>query len=163
VKNDDERSGTESADTDAGQDAIFNKFATARNGAISFWAMLGLFLLFESYAPVSISSDSKYYIFVATLVRATIAFWAYADALARNYQRDWRIILMMGSIMLWELVIPVYLVISRGWKGAAKSCLRFAGYLLLAAVFWYGVVGVLEIFDIHEVGNPTIIFDRLHS
>lgn len=67
------------------------------------------------------------------------------------------------TINLPEIVIPVYLVISRGWKDAAKSCLRFAGHLLLAVVIWYGVVGTLEIFDIHEVGEHKIIFDRLHS
>lgn len=144
-------------------DVAFNKFASARNTTIIFWAMFGLFLLFVSYAPTSITADSTYSILAKTLVRATIALWVYADALSRKYQRYWLFILMVVTINLPELFVPGYLVHSRGWLGAAKSCLRFVGYLLLAALIWYGVAGVLEIFDIHEVGEHKIIFDRLHS
>lgn len=144
-------------------DDVVNRAASVQNTAILFWVVLGMYLLFESYAPASVSSDSTYSILAKTLVRAAIALWAYADARARNYQREWLIILMIVTINLPEIVVPVYLVISRGWKGAAKSTLRFIGYLLLASVIWYGIVGVLEIFEVHEVGKPTIIFDRLHS
>lgn len=163
LNTDEMQSKTELVDKFAGQDATFNRFATVRNASIIFWVMLGLYLLFVSYVPITISSDSKYYLLAKTLVRAAIALWAYADALARKYQRDWRIILFVVTINLPEVVVPVYLVISRGWKDAAKSALRFFGHLLLAFVVWYGLVGVLEMFDIHEVGKPTIIFDRLHS
>ena len=83
-----------------------------------------------------------------------------ADGRTRKVEEKWLMYYFLGSVLVPLVVIalPIYLVHSRGLVGVAKSILRFAGYLLLAFVIWYGVVGVLLMFEIHEVGTPTIAF-----
>lgn len=67
MNNGDVQSKTELLDADSSQDTTLNKYSTVRNAAISFWAMLALYFIFESYAPVSSSSNSTYYILAANL------------------------------------------------------------------------------------------------
>ena len=146
-------------------DAIFFKMATPRNTTILFWSAFALYLLYSSYVPPGMIESRWLILLLATLFLATIGLWIVADGRSREIGGKWLRVYFAGAVIfpLVALVLPVYLVHSRGWAGAAKSTLRFTGYLLLAAVIWYGVVGTLEIFDIHEVGEHKVIFDKLHS
>lgn len=154
----------ESANATNKMDAALFRMATPRNTTILFWSAFALYLLYSSYVPPGMI-ESRWIIHLARILfLATIGLWMLADGRSRNIDDQWLRIYFMGTVLFFVVFsLPIYLVHSRGWLGAAKSTLRFIGYLLLASVFWYGVVGVLEIFDIHEVGKPTIIFDRLHS
>lgn len=141
-------------------DASFDKVVTVRNTTILFWVAFALYLLCTNYVPPG-AIESRWIIVLARIAfLSTIGLWMLADGRMRKVEEKWLMYYFLGSVLVPLVVIalPIYLVHSRGWLGAGKSILRFAGYLLLAFVIWYGVVGVLLMFGIHEVGTPTITF-----
>jgi len=146
-------------------DAAFFRIATPRNTALLFWSAFALYLLYTSYVPPGMIESRWLILLARTLFLLTIGLWINADGRAYKIERAWLGIYLAGTVIfpLVMFVLPIYLVHSRGWLGAAKSTVRFTGYLLLASVIWYGVVGVLEIFDIHEVGRLPSVFDRTLS
>lgn len=142
----------------ARMDASFNKVVTIRNTTFLFWVALTLFLLFHSYAPIGLTENIWLRNTVKALFKSTMGLWVYADGRARNFSNKWHATYYVLSILIPEIALPIYLVHSRGWLGAGKSALRFTGYILLAFVIWVAVVGVLQLFGVHEVGTPTITF-----
>ncbi len=70
-----------------------------------------------------------------------------------NVAEALRTIYLMGTMFLAGVTVPIYLVHSRGWAGAARSTLRFVGYLLLSVIVWLGVVGILAVFGIHQADS----------
>ena len=144
----------------ARMDAYFSKVVTVHNTTILFWVAFALYLLYTSYVPPG-AIESRWIIVLARIAfLSTIGLWMLADGRTRKVEEKWLMYYFLGSVLVPLVVIalPIYLVHSRGLVGVAKSILRFAGYLLLAFVIWYGVVGVLLMFEIHEVGTPTIAF-----
>lgn len=155
----------ESSSATVKKEAAFFRMAAPRNTTILFWFAFAIYLLCSSYIPAGTIESRWLILLLGTLFLTTIGLWMVADGRSRKIEEKWLRVYFTGTLIfpLVVLVLPVYLVHSRGWLGAARSTLRFAGYLLLASVIWYGVVGTLEIFDIHEAGEYKIIFDRLHS
>lgn len=143
-------------------DAAFYRMATPRNTSILFWSAFALYLLYTSYIPPGMIESRWLILLARTLFLVTIGLWVEADGRSRKIERTWLGFYVAGAVIfpLVVFALPIYLVHSRGWLGVAKSTMRFTGYLLLASVIWYGVVGVLEIFDIHEVGRLPSVFDR---
>ncbi len=136
----------------AGFSARVEALLTPRNVAIVFWFEFACFLLYTSYIPAG-AIESKWVIYLLrALVLATIGMWVVVDGRARGIEQGWLNQYLMGTMFLAGVAVPIYLVHSRGWRGAARSTLRFIGYLLLSFIVWYGVVGILAVFGIHETG-----------
>ena len=163
MNNDETNSKSEWNDKVARQNAAFDKVATVQNTTILFWVTSAIIFFVASYAPATVT-EIKWLGFVAKMVfKFTIGLWVQADGRTRDfngtpYVVEWRNMYIFLSIFIPEIGLPIYLVHSRGWVGTAKSILRFTGYLLLASVIWYGLVGVLLMFGIRETGTPTITF-----
>jgi len=132
--------------------ATFDKVATVRNTTFLFWVALALFLLYHSYAPINLTENIWLRNIVKVLFKSTMGLWVYADGRARNFSDKWHATYYGLSILIPEIALPIYLVHSRGWLGAGKSALRFTGYILLALVIWVAMVGILQLFGVHEVG-----------
>lgn len=135
-----------------GFNARFEALLTPKNTALVFWLEFACFLLYTSYAPAD-GIESKWVIYsLRAFFLATIGMWIVADGKPRGIERGWLNQYLVGTIFLVIVAVPIYLVHSRGWAGAARSTLRFIGYLLLSFVIWFGVVGILAVFGIHEAG-----------
>ncbi len=97
-----------------------------------FW--VGLFLLgtVDGYLlPETVTEAAWFVIAFKTSVNALVALWITADARSRGWNSERVVFYGVFAMMLTEVVIPVYLVKTRGWKGAGRSALRFIGYLIL--------------------------------
>jgi hypothetical protein len=136
----------------------FEKAITPPNTTILLWTAFVLFLLFQSYAPTDIAKNILVNSLVKSLVKSFIGLWVYADGRARGFNNEWHRWYWGLSLLFPEVAVPIYIFHSRGRMGAAKSTLRFTGYLLLATVIWFGIVGVLQLVGIHEVGTSSFIF-----
>jgi len=122
---------------------------TLRNSIILFWACYALIDLAFSYAPGSVTASLWFIITARVMLELAIALWVAADGRAHNFEKPrlkWYIVF---SVLVAEFTVPIYLVKSRGWAGAAKTSLRFAGYLLLAIVISIALAGVQQILGIN--------------
>ena len=160
MNNDETELGQEKVDGANKQEASFYRFVSVRNTVILFWTAFAFYLFYTSYVPPGMVEHRWMIILARTLFLATIGLWMLADGLAHKIEEKWLWYYFAGSIFfpLVAIALPIFMVHSRGWVGAAKSTLLFAGYSMLAFVLWYGLVGVLLMFGIHEVGTPTITF-----
>ena len=163
MNNDETKSKSEWTAKVARQNAAFDRVATVQNTTILFWFTSAIIIFVISYAPATVTGIKWLGLVAKIIFEFTIGLWVYADGRTRNfngtpYVVQWRNMYIFLSIVIPPIGLPLYLVHSRGWLGAGKSTLRFAGYLLLASVIWFGVVGVLLMFGIHETGTPTITF-----
>ncbi len=140
--------------------AAFYKVVSVRNTTFLFWAALAIYFFFTRFVPHGMIEHRGVVILARTLFLATIGLWMFADGRAHGIEEKWLGQYFIGSLMpaLIVIALPIYMVHSRGWLGAGISTLRFAAYFLLAAVIWYGVVGILLMFGIHETGTPSINF-----
>ncbi len=135
-----------------GLSARVEALLTPRNAAIVFWFEFACFLLYISYVPAS-AIESKWVIYpLRAFFLATIGMWIVVDGKAHGIEQGWLSQYFVGTMFLVVVALPIYLVHSRGWTGAARSTLRFIGYLLLSVIVWFGVVGILAVFGIHEAG-----------
>ena len=115
----------------------------ARLAAWAFWiglcAMLVLYLLGypDGSAPVWMRALLK------AAFNALAALWIHADARDRGWGAGGALAASVCGLVLVELAVPVYLVRSRGWRGALRTLpgfvLRVVLTLLaamLALVLW---------------------------
>lgn len=163
MSNDETNSKSKWSDKVARQNAAFERVVTIQNATFLFWFTSATIFFVVSYAPATVTGIKWLGLVAKMIFKLTIGLWVHADGRTRNfndtpYVVQWRNMYIGLSILIPEISLPIYLVHSRGWLGAVKSTLRFAGYLLLASVIWFGVVGVLLMFGIHETGTPTITF-----
>lgn len=136
----------------AGFGARVEALLTPRNVAMVFWFEFACFLLYTSYAPVG-AIESKWVIYpLRAFFLATIGMWIVVDGKAHGIEQGWLSQYFVGTMFLVVVALPIYLVHSRGWIGAARSTLRFVGYLSLSIIVWFGVVGILAVFGIREAG-----------
>ncbi|MES1940414.1 hypothetical protein T5B8_09231, partial [Salinisphaera sp. T5B8] len=95
------------------------------------------------------SSRAGWYLITSKLVLNGLAVvWLYADAKSRGWHADRIGLYVSIAAILIELVMPVYLIRSRGWRGALITVLRFCLYLLAFAVM-LTAVGYI-------IGGPAI-------
>jgi len=155
-----ERSNIEAAPAEkekaGGINARLEAMLTPQNTAIVFW--IG-FICFTLYGIYMSPGESRWlFHLVKVLFLGTMGLWMVADGRSRGIRQDWLNLYFVGAIFLFIVAVPIYLVHSRGWAGAARSSLRFAGYLLLSFLFLYGMTGILELFGIHVAGEPVFQF-----
>lgn len=125
---------------------------TLQNSIILFWACYTLIDLVFSYAPGSVTASLWFILTARAMLELVIALWVAADGRARGFDKQRLKWYIAFSIFVAEFTVPIYLVKSRGWAGAAKTSLRFAGYLSLSYVVLSGLAGVLHIFGINAAG-----------
>lgn len=100
-----------------------------RTAAFLFWIALAAFLLFSLNFPKEVSNH-RWFLFGAGLIpRAFMGVWVLVDAKEYEFSAQRRGNYGALSIFLGEIVVAIYLVKSRGWKGAGKTLLRILGYL----------------------------------
>lgn len=94
-------------------------------GAGVFWVLVMVFVSGESLFPALWIDTFWYEVTWKVCLNGVIALWVYLDASARNWSEERTRFYALFSMMLTEIVVPVYLVKSRGWKQAGLSVLRF--------------------------------------
>ena len=137
------------AQTDSHTAAFLDARLNVRTARALFWVSLMLFLLLLAFMPTEVTDNRWFVLSWKAVFNLFVALWMAADARAHNFEEErvkWYTHL---SIVLTEFTVPVYLVKSRGWKGAAKASLRFLGYLLLAMVFVVIVGMVAKRWGVH--------------
>lgn len=106
----------------------------AEMAALLFWISLALLGYEDLIIPDDLRKLFWYEVARRLFLSFTIALWVYCDALARGWDKD-RISLHMGFVvLLTEIGVPVYLVQSRGWRGAGKTVLRFVVRFIVFAI-----------------------------
>lgn len=85
------------------------------------------------FLPDSLTDKPWFTIVCRLAFSLTTALWVAADAQAHRFAEERVKLYTAFSGGLPELAVPVYLVKSRGWKGAANTSLRFAVIVFIAA------------------------------
>ena len=103
--------------------------------ALLFWVVVVLLIVIETKRPELVGGN-EYSILVQKLVlNAVAAVWIYTDAVTRKWDYERAKWYAIFGALLTEITLPIYLVKSRGWKGAGVTVLRFVAYSFLAVVF----------------------------
>lgn len=125
---------------------------TVRATAILFWSALVVFLAIATFLPKSLSGSGWLALVEKITLNLLVALWVLADGRAHKFEAERLQSYAIFSALLTEIALPIYLVKSRGWKGAGKTSLRFIGYLavILTVTFvcFAIVAGVLDVFGI---------------
>ena len=112
-----------------------SKFLNPTAVALLFWVVVVLLIVTETKRPELVSGN-EYSILVQKLVlNAVAAVWIYTDAVTRKWDYERAKWYAIFGAFLTEITLPIYLVKSRGWKGAGVTVLRFVAYSFLAVVF----------------------------
>lgn len=111
-----------------------------RTSIALFWGVLMLILILNAFAPSSVSENGWLKAAEKIMLNSAVAIWLLADGRARNLSEECLRWYLPFSILLTEFTILIYVVRTRGWKGAVTSSLRFIGYLLLAATFIFVLI-----------------------
>jgi len=78
------------------------------------------------------NSYNHWYIIVATiLLRVFIGLWVFVDAHAYKFSSQRKTTYATLSMFIGEIVLPVYLVKSRNWKGAVKTAVNIFGVFII--------------------------------
>jgi len=133
---------TAAAQTHPRTAAFLDARVNVRTARALFWAALMLILFLLAFLPTEVTDNRWFALSWKVAFNLFVALWIAADARAHNWEEERVKWYMHLSIALTEFTVPVYLVKSRGWKGAAEASLWFLGYLLLAMVFVV-IVGML--------------------
>ena len=97
-----------------------------------FWGGLIALFLSSEWLPLHITEGSSYALFSKISINVLVALWVHYDAVSRNWDKQRANIYATLSVALTELVVPIYLVKSRGWKGALRATVYFILYLVVA-------------------------------
>ena len=112
-----------------------SKFLNPTAVALLFWVVVVLLIVIETKRPELVGGN-EYSILVQKLVlNAVAAVWIYTDAVMRKWDYERAKWYAIFGALLTEITLPIYLVKSRGWKGAGVTVLRFVAYSFLAVVF----------------------------
>jgi hypothetical protein len=136
----------------AGLAAYLDARLTVRAAVILFWSALVVFLAIAAFLPKSVSGSGWLALAEKITVNLLVALWVLADGRAHKLEAERLQWYAIFSALLTEIALPIYLVKTRGWKGAGKTSLRFIRYLavILAVTFvcFAIVAGVLDFFGI---------------
>ena len=116
-----------------------------RAAAALFWTGVVVFLGLLEFLPESITDRRWFTLGWKAAFNLFVMLWVIADARARDFGEErvkWYVHL---SAVLPEFTVPVYLVRSRGWRGAIKAAMRFFGYLFLAAALVVAASGITKV------------------
>ena len=119
-----------------------------QRAAALFWLALAASVLVDGYLALPFSRAGWYLITNKLVLNGLAVVWLYADAKSRGWHADRIGLYVSIAAILIELVMPVYLVRSRGWRSALITVLRFCLYLLAFAVM-LTAVGYI-------IGGPAI-------
>lgn len=100
-----------------------------------FW--VGIFLVgaIDGYLLPEAATESAWVVIgFKAAFNALVLLWISADARSRGWDSERVLFYGIFAMVLTEIAVPVYLVKSRGWKGAGRSALRFLGYLVLLLI-----------------------------
>jgi hypothetical protein len=104
--------------------------------AAVFWTISGADILVMLSLPELTRSSEWFQFGSAVLIQGAAAAWLYADSLA--YPNLNGPVYAAWTLLFPEFSVPIYLVRSRGWGGAAKTALWigaiFCGWMVLVAL-----------------------------
>jgi hypothetical protein len=114
----------------------------ARVSAYVFWIGLTVILLARKMAsPIAV--DTWWFGGINyTLVVIPAMSWLLYDSRARNVKNGH--IYVAASAALAGIIIPIYLIKTRGWRLSGLWLLRFSGYLFLTLLGYAVVVVTLQ-------------------
>jgi hypothetical protein len=104
--------------------------------------ILALYVVVAVGGIARVANPSSWILVLYALLLATIATeWCVLDA----YQRGRPIVSVVQMIMFftWPLAVPVYLIVSRGWRGVAYAVLHAIGLYATATLFAIGTWALL--------------------
>jgi hypothetical protein len=96
--------------------------------AALFWLSIIILYLLESSLPSQITENEFYVLGIKIALNLTVAAWIYLDAKDKEWDEERARLYAAIAVPLTEIIVPIYLVKSRGWIGAGKSVLRFCLY-----------------------------------
>ena len=112
-----------------------SRFTNPTAVAFLFWVAVVMLIVIETKRPELIDGN-EYSILVQKLVlNAVAALWIYSDAVTRKWDYERAKWYAIFGTLFTEITLPIYLVKSRGWRGAGVTVLRFVAYSFLAVVF----------------------------
>ena len=113
------------------KNTIASKLFSVSVAALGFWIILFLFVLLKRTNVDEINNSVVYTLIFKVILNFMVAFWLYVDAKSRGWQKKNINTYLLLSILITEFIVPIYIVKSRGWKGAVKTSMRFLIYLLM--------------------------------
>lgn len=130
----------ESADAAATHAAADNEAPKAEVAGSPWWAAalfwLGVMamVLADALLPSTVVDSGGYAIGVKATVNMLVGLWVLADGRSRGMPEHELGLAAGMTMLLTEIMLPVYLVRTRGWRGAGRAVLRFALQLFAMAV-----------------------------
>jgi peptidoglycan/LPS O-acetylase OafA/YrhL len=123
--------------------------ATTNRGSASDyrWLIIVAFYISAAIAGMTqaLSHNALVYYLSALLLACTAAGWCVVDARRRDNPLPWAVQLL--AFLFWTIAVPIYLVVSRGWRGlgwAALNALALfatfaAAYFVTSELFWESI------------------------
>lgn len=102
--------------------------------AALFWLGIIAMVLADALLPAAIVDSGGYAIGVKVTVNMLVGLWVLADGRSRGMSEHELGLAAGMTMLLTEIMLPVYLVRTRGWRGAGRAVLRFALQFLAIAV-----------------------------
>ena len=99
--------------------------------AVFFWLYISIEMILGDKITITAFDESTFIIFQKIVLNLFVALWVYFDAKKHDFDGQRRSVYAATAVIISEIVLPVYLVKSRGWHGAGKTVLRFIAYLLI--------------------------------
>jgi len=105
---------------------------------IVFWVGLSAYILAFLSLPPAIRDNQLIDGFITLALRAIAGIWVFADSVKYNLSSKSRVLYGYFTVLLLEIVVPLYLIKTRGWKDGFKALAKLItiiiGVLLFDAV-----------------------------
>jgi hypothetical protein len=93
----------------------------------------------------ALSNNALVYYLSATLLACSAGGWCAADASRSRNPMTWAVQLL--TFLFWPIAVPIYLIVSRGWRGL--------GWLILNAVAVYATICVAYFATVYLYWGPA--------
>lgn len=125
-------------------DACFR--VSPRIPILVFWVVFISIFTVDEHVTSEIIKSNPYLLTTKLILNICITYWLVVDALAKGIDDrenlGWYIV---ASILVTEIALPIYMVHSRGWFGAAKTIPKFTIMALAAAVVMALINGLIHV------------------
>lgn len=113
---------------------------------IVFWVVFISIMTVDEHVAAEIIKSTPYRLSTKLILNICITYWLVVDALAKGmYDRENLNLYIVGSVLVTEIALPIYMVHSRGWFGAVKTMPKFTIMALAAAVVMALIDGLIHV------------------
>lgn len=112
--------------------AILEPTISPRLASQIFWATFVVVMLVLANIDREFPGNRWYITAAFLMLRVSIGVWVFVDANEYKFSILSRRNYGLLSIILGEIVLPIYLVKSRGWVGVWKTVVQMLGFLVIS-------------------------------